>query len=132
VRLYVAGKREEAAQVEELARSLERDGHFITLEWWNHLKDRQSSMAERDLIAVQMAEALVVLLASEGPYNGALVEVGAALGQGKKVYIVGAGNFDVVFFHHPLVRRGRPVPEVRSRLDGLTMLSAYTDYGHRD
>lgn len=110
MKLYVAGIREEAADIKVLAEALERSGHEIVLPWWEFLGQRQSVMAERDVRAIRVADALVVLFKTAGlPYRGALVEIGVALGLEKCVYVVGDGEPPVVFLHHPLVRRGLPL-----------------------
>lgn len=107
MRIYVAGKWEERANIRDLMDILEGDGHTITEDWTTHeAADRDlAECALRDHQGVETADALVIIAINVLPYMGACAELGLALGYGKEIYLVGSGMDTCVFAHHPAVHR---------------------------
>jgi hypothetical protein len=106
MRLYIATKFENREVARRFMQDMEAEGHHITYDWTVGLQV-DASQAIADLNAVITCDALVFLAAEEYNYQGALIEIGAALGLGKPVYVIGTASVTkTLFFKHPLVRHG--------------------------
>jgi hypothetical protein len=82
-------------------------GHEITFDWTDcTIFDMQQAI--HDLRGVVDSDVFVGIFEDDVPYNGALVEFGAALVLGKPCYLIGdAPTVDrCIFAKHPNVRRG--------------------------
>jgi len=107
MKFYVATKWENHIEAQMWMDFLSELGHEITHDWTEHAYGDGHSRgehAELDIKGVQDADAVVLLWYPN--MLGAFIEVGAALGLGKPVYIVGEDScFDKsIFFFHPLVK----------------------------
>jgi hypothetical protein len=115
--IYVAARASDAARVRLLYELLTAAGHVITHRWadlpilvdGNEVDEGAIDPADAvriasdDLTGALTAE-LVLLLADRGPnYCGALIETGAALAAGRRVWVVDPWR-PSVFWHLPDVR----------------------------
>jgi hypothetical protein len=114
LKVYVAGRTNMLTEVREIQAVVRKQGGVITHDWTKIVDEvggaarddgvsatRQGEFARGDLRGVREAN-LVIMVAGPG-LCGALVEVGAALGQDKPVLIYGEPERHSVFFHHPAV-----------------------------
>ncbi len=96
MRLYIASKYENQAEVRALMDLLARRGHTITHDWttvtepaglgpWER-RQFLGACAEKDFKGVAQADALIIINHPEG--KGMLVEMGVALGLGIPVYLL--------------------------------------------
>ena len=106
MRLYIATKWENRKAAKRFMEDMENQGHVITYNW-TISEQASEEQAIKDLAGVINCDALVFLAEEEYPYTGALIEVGAAMGLGKPVYVIGSASVTrTLFFKHPLVRHG--------------------------
>lgn len=79
-------------------------GHQITHDWTLHANDTPQQKAEQDIEGVKQADLLIALLPGGRAFH---VEMGAALSQGIRVFLVGdpcdSTGKKCVFYDHPLV-----------------------------
>lgn len=107
MKIYVATKWENRENARKFMDYLENYGHEITYDWTIGQQVNEDQ-AIADMAGVVTADVLVFLADKELAYTGALIEVGAALGCGKRVYVLGdASVTKTLFFKHPLVRHGK-------------------------
>lgn len=108
MKIYAAGKWEDRGAVRKLQEALIKLGHTITVDWtWHEKADGGYPIQYSidDIKGVQLADAFVGLFVGDYRYKGALVEMGAALGLGKKVYLIGHAIDSCLFSKHPLVQQ---------------------------
>ncbi len=135
MRIYIASSFSLLDQVKAVAEVLEREGHLITVKWWDRkydipgergvhtveLKKRYNGLKPdefyskhetwfsywSDFQGVRNADAFV-FVADDEPrkYNGAAVELGIALGDKKPCYLLGCLENSVLFA--PLIRCKNP------------------------
>jgi len=108
MKFYIGGKWEEREGVRKLQNELRRLGHIITIDWTWHEEDDPgfpSQYAIEDIVGVTSCDAYVGRFVSKVNYRGALVEMGAALAGGKRVFIIGHAIDSCLFANHPLVQR---------------------------
>lgn len=91
LKIYVAGKWAERQQVKNIMEMLEARGHTITCDWTIHINPKKSkAYAQEDLEGVNECDILIAYMPdSTICYKGAWIEIGIALGFGKKVIIIG-------------------------------------------
>jgi len=106
MKFYVAGKWEEREAIRRLQNELRNLGHEITKDWTVDEEDAPGypviNVVE-DVRGAKVADAYVGLFVNSHNYRGALVEMGVALGNRKRVYIIGHGIDGCIFAGHPLV-----------------------------
>ena len=104
--LYVAGKYEERARVQDIMAQLRAVGHTITYDWTlSEQLSRTQAFADKE--GVRVADALVLVVEKALPYCGTLVEFGMALAWRIPVYIVGHALDDhCIFILLPELHRG--------------------------
>lgn len=105
---YVAGKWEERAEIRKLQNKLRELGHMITVDWtWHEVDDPgfPSQYAIEDINGASWADAYVGRFITRHDYKGALVEMGATLAMGNKVFIIGHAIDSCLFVGHPLVKQ---------------------------
>lgn len=103
----MAGKWEDREDVKKIQNYLRRRGHIITVDWTWHEKEDvgyPSQYAVEDIVGASACDAYVGLFEKDVAYKGALVEMGAALSSGKKVYIIGHAIDSCLFVGHPFVQ----------------------------
>lgn len=108
MKFYVAGKWEDREAVKKLQEALIELGHTITVDWTWHEKADEGYPIQYsidDIKGVQLADAYVGLFIEDYRYKGALVEMGAALGLHKRVYLIGHAIDTCLFAKHPLVQQ---------------------------
>lgn len=108
MKFYVAGKWEDKEAVKKLQEALIKLGHKITVDWTWHEKADEGYPIQYsidDIRGVQLADAYVGLFMGQYHYKGALVEMGAALGLGKRVYLIGHAIDSCLFAKHPLIQQ---------------------------
>ena len=108
MRFYVAGKFENKEEIKVLQNELRKGGHIITVDWTWHKYDDPgypSQYAVEDIIGASSCDAYVGVFKEDVGYKGALVEMGAALAFGKKVYLIGHAIDSCLFVGHPFVRQ---------------------------
>jgi nucleoside 2-deoxyribosyltransferase len=109
VKVFVSGKVGDEADARRVMDILRALGHDLTFDWTAipHLQpyddnaDAAARAAVLEVRGVQEADALVLVAHERGV--GMYVELGIALGLGKKVYVITAQPSRTMFFHHPLV-----------------------------
>ena len=117
MRIYVAGKWQEKAQVRKVQAAMVEAGHEITFDWtqdnlgqpekggddwvqiYNLWYDPMglAIQADNDLQGVKTADVIVICAMNPHKYSGTLCEMGIALGCGHDVYIIG-NNLDSNIF----------------------------------
>lgn len=113
MKFYVATKFENANDAISAMDVLEAVGHEITHDW-TQVPQESPQAAEDDINGVVNADALIVLMDKDLPYQGTLFEIGCALGQGKTVYIIGDAPITNTLFikYHPLIVKVSSLEEV--------------------
>lgn len=111
MKVYVAGKWEDKARVQEVQKYLQRFGHTITHDWTvaESCGDDEAKWAEHarnDRTGVLAAEAFVGVFEKDLKYNGAIAEFGMACAIGIPAYILGRALDANVFMRLPNVKRG--------------------------
>jgi len=99
LKIYCAGKWKEREQVKKVMEMFEARGHTITCDWTKHIAPERDiqvgnhgikTYAEEDLEGVRECDVLVAYMSNPDIfYKGAWIEIGIALGLGKKVIIIG-------------------------------------------
>jgi nucleoside 2-deoxyribosyltransferase len=138
MKIYIASKLENFANVQTLRDCLKESGHEITYDWTVHGPvyraglERVREVAEAETKGVLAAD-LVIVLWPGG--RGTHVEMGIALGSGKAVIFVSgderhhtATTETCAFYHHRSVRRCYTMPEALLEVERL---SKYTGDGIR-
>jgi len=117
MKFYVAGKWQGRSAVQQVQRMLIARRHTITVDWTNHTNPEEDSMLQewaiRDVEGVLACDTYIGLFTGNHYYTGALVEMGVALGLGKRVWVIGNGINACIFLSHPLVTK---FPTVKSML----------------
>jgi hypothetical protein len=106
MKFYVAGKWEDRKNIRKLMDKIRGFGHAITYDWTidEELLDREVKTMS-DTRGVQECDAYVGRFIEKNHYRGALVELGIALGLGKRIYIIGHSEDECIFTNHPSVQR---------------------------
>lgn len=103
MKFYVGTKWEEAPRAREVMWDLVGRGHEITHDW-TECPQESPAAAYEDIKGVTDADALILVCEKDLPYANMLVELGAALGKNKAVYVLGhAPVTKLLMFKHPLV-----------------------------
>ena len=105
MKLYVAGKWEEAERVREVMWALVDAGHTITFDWTRN-EQMSEAAAESDWDGVMKADALVLVVEKDLPYKGAMAEFGMAVARRIPIYVIGSHNDSNIFMRLPFVRKG--------------------------
>jgi nucleoside 2-deoxyribosyltransferase len=127
LKIYVAGKWQERILCRTIMSELEKAGHKITCDWTNHdypdptlPESEQRAFLQRwallDIAGVQDADVLVFVAFNKNDYRGAFVELGAAIGLGKRVFVIGNAIDSCIFVAHPLVKKVVDFDELLERL----------------
>lgn len=106
MRIYVAGKFEDKARIQEVQRLLRSEGHSITYDWTVDEDPVSSVQAMNDMHGVMKCDAFVFVAYEDLNFRGAYAEFGMALALGKPVYILGTGADRCIFTNLPQVHRG--------------------------
>jgi nucleoside 2-deoxyribosyltransferase len=113
MKIYVATKWENKARAKDIMNQLENLGHSITYDWTTQ-EQESSVQAANDIKGVQQADCVVGLFEWDFVYKGALIEVGAALGLEKPVFVLGDALITkTLFFKHPLVKHITSIEQVK-------------------
>lgn len=120
MRIYVAGSWLEKPRIQEIMRELRDAGHGITFDWTeNH--DKQRSLcgidAEMDMDGVRRCQAFVGVFEEDHKYQGALLEMGAALVQNKPVFLLGHAIDSCIFTYMWNVRQYVTLAELIAALE---------------
>ena len=107
MKIYVAGHNQDDSR--KVANSLKDVGHKITSTWLeedfkkvdSYNQEDKMSIASKDVHEVVSSDCLVLLASPYRVPGGKFVEVGAALGNNKKVYVL--GHRENMLMWHPLV-----------------------------
>lgn len=109
MRVYVAGPSADREEVQAVQRFVRQEGHEINYDWTKEYGQGEPGViCAAEIAAVRDADAVLIILTDQ-PSVGSIVEFGAALGAAKPVVIYderGGGtinSLDTWFFHHPLV-----------------------------
>lgn len=107
-KFFVSGKFEDRLNIRYLQDELRKMGHEIVEDWTNHEysdKGYPVDFAISDIEGVGKADVYVGRFVADYNYKGAFVEMGVALGQGKRCVIIGHAVDSCIFIHHPLVHQ---------------------------
>jgi nucleoside 2-deoxyribosyltransferase len=124
MKVYLAGKWEERDKCKYLMNKLIEAGFEITCDWTNHVNPPEgeeyklSGYAYADIKGVQDADCLIFYAVFPHNYRGAFVEMGAALGLGKPVYVIGHGIDGCIFLYHNHVMKFDKLSEVIAYMIG--------------
>lgn len=122
MRLYLAHNIAARKSLRPVCSALESKGHTITSRWITDDAHILESMAEQsalaDLADIDRSDALVLFTDqyAERPGRGKFVELGYALGKGKKVYLCGSPDPSCVFYRLPGLTRVSRVDVEAGRL----------------
>jgi len=100
MRVYVAGKFQDKVQVKWLMDRLEELGHDITFDWTTEhyaKKEETAEDAEQCLSGVFDADVFVGLFTEDYIYKGALIEMGFAMAEEGRIYIIGHAIDSCIF-----------------------------------
>lgn len=129
MKVYVAGKWNEAAVINAVQAQLVTLGHTITHDWTavegigqrdsmteEERNEYRAHCAALDIAGVQNADAVLALMLDKTyPYRGTFTEIGCALGLGKHIVMVCPDNTysctTNCFFHHPSIKRVSTIEE---------------------
>lgn len=105
MKVYVAGKFEEKTLVDLVGLLVSLYGHEVVSTWTKaeHAKG-MATAAEQDLEELSQADAIVLVMLNPLPYKGTYTELGYALAQGKKIYVLGDAGKENAFVHLPCVQ----------------------------
>ena len=105
---YVAGKWQDRENVRKLMDKIQELGHAITCDW---TLDEENAAGYpvlntiNDTRGVQICDAYVGSFVNKNKYQGALVELGIALGLNRRIFIIGHAVDTCIFTNHPSVQR---------------------------
>ena len=126
MKVYVAGKWEEAPTIREYANLLRADGHEITEAWFERDAAHENTLAKRaiaarsDYFGVIDARAVIFVFEKNLPYRGSLVELGIALTSTRRPRILVVGNAMTpeqnIFLALPQIERYATFEEARQSL----------------
>ena len=123
MKIYVAAKYCDRDAVRVVYDDLRKNGHEITCDWTDHNiytedapLEKKSSFAADDIDGVRNADAVIALFIEERHQRGALIEIGAALGLGKPVMIVGDHEASSTLLQHPLITRYQHIGHVYAKI----------------
>ena len=113
-KFYVASKWEDRYVVRDIYKEIRKHGHRVTLDWTVHdLPNRKLNQVEKDLLlrtyamedinGVRECDILIALFTEPRHQRGAMIEVGAALGLGKFVLVIGHAEDSSTLLKHNLV-----------------------------
>jgi len=105
--VYVGAKYCERARAKRLMKLLEAQGHRITCDWTGHTKGDAESLAlyaTEDVKGVQRCNVAIFIMERPHKYKGCFVEMGIALGKGRKVIIIGHAGDSCLFTNHKNVK----------------------------
>ncbi len=108
MKFYVAGKFQDRKNIRKLMDKIQDLGHAITYDW---TIDEENAAGYpvlntiNDTRGVQICDAYVGRFIKKNRYRGALVELGIALGLGKRIYIIGHEADACIFTNHPSVQK---------------------------
>lgn len=129
MRVYVASKFENQNAVKKAMHMLRQQGHFVTHDWTVEnadglegtvRDDYLAHCAQKDVDGVQTAEA--ILLLHQPNMRGAYIELGIALGRGKRVFVVDGLRDD--WTRIPIFYRLPHVIHVASVEDAVEIMTA--------
>ena len=104
MKLFVASSYLNKSEARAVMGILKKAGHEITFDWTKPEKiqtvAQRARKAERDEQGVTEAERLVVVWPGR---VGTATEIGIALGQGKKIHILGSPDLPNIYWDHPRV-----------------------------
>ena len=123
MKFYVAGKWQDRFAVQKIHQALIDRGHEITVDWTNHVDPQNQSIlrewSERDIEGSTQCDTYIGVFRRKVVYTGALVEMGAALAAGRRVWIIGNEIDSCIFMNHPLVVKFPSVKTMLRVLDGI-------------
>ncbi len=108
MKFYVAGKFQDRKNVRKLMDKIEGLGHTITYDWTPDEVNAEGypiMNTINDTRGVQLCDGYVGRFVEENHYRGALVELGIALGLGKRIYIIGHAEDNCIFINHPSIQK---------------------------
>ena len=122
MKFYISSRVSEKQKTAELTKLLESKGHAVTLDWTQlgelkpyEVDQKRSARVAADMVkAVQGADVFVFFPDVGG--TGTYAELGVALAEDKKIFVV--GDFvKPIFLFHPLVTRVSSVQELEEKLE---------------
>ena len=108
MRIYLAGKWEEAAVIKQYADELRFLGHTITMPWFEDHVNGQEDLAQsaiEDEAGIVNAEMAIFIFEKSLPYAGSYTELGIAIALRRRIVIVGPAADRNVFVNHPCVEK---------------------------
>jgi len=113
MKFYVAAKWRDRPLVKKVYELLRMYGHSITVDWTDHeLPEGEDANAQQflekwaviDIDGVRECDYLVALFEERRHQRGAMIELGAALGCGKLVIVVGHAEDSSTLLRHPRIQ----------------------------
>lgn len=121
MKIYLAGKWEEAETLRVYAQNLRDLGHHITMPWFDIETGEgidKRSAAMNDVDGVRTANCCIFIFEKNLTYRGAYSELGMAIVLGKRIIIVGHGGTHNVFTFYPTIEKVTTWNEVQELLKG--------------
>lgn len=128
MRVYVASGTSMIPEVREVQRQCLLAGYEVTFDWtgpegrieedWSPFPDAANKHAAKESSAVRRADAVVLIAPAQGRGLGCFIEVGIAIGLGKRVVVVGDIR-ESVFWYHPGVERTSSVSSALAALESI-------------
>lgn len=111
MKFYIASRIKKANQVEKITQKLKSLGHSITFDWtkqpnlrpYDKNLKQSATISKQSLSAIKSCDFFVLLTDQAG--TGMHTELGIALAENKKIFVVGKHLNTNIFFFHPNVKR---------------------------
>lgn len=116
MKIFVAGKMEDADIIVDIMNDIEDSGHTVTCDWIDLAKRKvgRERYAVENIEGVRNCDMLIAYMVTEYIYRCQFAEIGMALIENKPVIIIGKMFEDCIFRHHPFVT---VVDDIGSALD---------------
>jgi hypothetical protein len=124
MKIYVSCSSKRSDLANEVMQKLEEVGHNVTLDWTVDVPNEDgmgseelADRADKAIDAVMDANVLILLMTDEEQSVGAMIEVGAALGNRIPVLVAELEKgFDHFFGFHPLVWRAHSIAGIMRQI----------------
>ncbi len=111
MKFYISSRTKKANQTKEIIQKLKSLGHSITFNWtkqanlkpYNKNLEQSAIFSKRVISAIKNCNSFILLTDQAGA--GMHTELGVAIAEKKKIFIIGKHSNTNVFFFHPNIKR---------------------------
>ena len=111
MKFYISSRTKEANQTKKIIQKLKSLGYSITLDWtkqtnlkpYNKNSKQSAIFSKRVTSAIKTCDSFILLTDQAG--TGMHTELGIAIAEKKKIFIIGKHSNTNVFFFHPNIKR---------------------------